>query len=143
MGMHLAHNVRILKIKLNFFFFASWLSSVDFFFQCLLQQGGVAPSWTCHALFPQAPNSWDGSVRILKKARGNIFLKWYYLEEIVKIISFWKKFSSVFQYSASTETNDTSAESLGSQLTGARQKRTWHGQEGATPTCCKRHWKKK
>jgi hypothetical protein len=38
------------------------------------------------------------------------------MEEIVKIVSFWKKFSSLFQYSdrtvASTETNDTSTESL-------------------------------
>ena len=52
--------------------------------------------------------------------------------------TFWKKFSSLFQYSdrtvASTETNNTSAESLGSQLFGARKKRAWHGQEGATPT---------
>ena len=54
-----------------------------------------------------------------------------------------EKSSSLFQFSedtiASTETNDTSAESLGSQLFGARQKRAWHGQEGATPTCRKRH----
>ena len=89
----------------------------------------------------------NGSIRILKKARGNIFLKWYYLEEIVKIVSFWKKFSSLFQYSdrtvASTETNNTSAESLGSQLFGTRKIWAWHGQEGATLTCRKRHWKKK
>ena len=29
------------------------------FFQCLLRQGGVATSWTCHFLVPHAPNSWD------------------------------------------------------------------------------------
>ena len=54
---------------------------------------------------------------------------------------FEKKFSSLFQYSdrtvASTETNDTSAESLGSQLFGARRTWAWHGQEGAAPTCRK------
>ena len=43
---------------------------------------------------------------------------------------------------ASTETNDTSAESLGSQLFGARRTWAWQGQEGATLTCPKRHWKK-
>ena len=59
----------------------------------------------------------------MKKAGGNIFLKWYYYEEIVKIISFQKKISSLFQYSertiASTETNDTSTESSVTQLFGA------------------------
>ena len=84
---------------------------------------------------------------LLKKARGNICFKWYYLEEIVKIVSFWKKISSLFQYSertiASTVTNDTSAESSWSQLLGARQTWAWHDQEGVTPTCRKGHWKKK
>ena len=36
---------------------------------------------------------------------------------------------------------NTSAESLGSQLFGARSTKAWHGQEGATPTCRKRHRK--
>jgi hypothetical protein len=56
----------------------------------------------------------------LKKARRNIFLKLYYFEEIVKIVSFRKKISSLFQYSertiASTETNDTSTERSDTQL---------------------------
>ena len=29
------------------------------FFQCLLRQGVVAPSWTCHVHVLLAPNSWD------------------------------------------------------------------------------------
>ena len=60
----------------------------------------------------------NGSFRILKK--GNIFSKWYNFEEIAKITSFWKIFSSFFQYSertfASRETNDTSKESSDIQL---------------------------
>jgi hypothetical protein len=56
----------------------------------------------------------------LKKAERNIFLKGYCYEEIVKIISFQKKISSLFQYSdrtvASTETNDTSTESSDTKL---------------------------
>ena len=61
MGMHLAHTISIIKNEPKKFFFASWLSSVKFtfFFQCLLRQVGVAPSWQCHALFHLAPNSWD------------------------------------------------------------------------------------
>ena len=74
----------------------------------------------------------NGSVRILKKARGNIFLKWYYFEEIVKIVSFWKKISSLFQYSertvASTETNNTSAERLISVIWSHKDKGVaWSG----------------
>ena len=50
-------------------------------------------------------------------------MKWYYYEEIVKIISFWRKISSLFQYSertiANKETNDTSTESSDTQLFGA------------------------
>ena len=65
----------------------------------------------------------------------------------MKIVSFWKKISSLFQYSertvASAVTNDTSAESSWSQLLGARQTWAWHDQEGVTPTCRKGHWKKK
>jgi hypothetical protein len=164
MGIHLAHNIRLLKIELKKKKFGSWLGSVKFafFFNVLLQQVGVVPSWSCHALFLQAPNSWDEElsadvsfVSVLatvlseywKKARRNIFFKWYFFEEIVKIVSFWKKFSSLFQYSertvASTETNDTSAESSRSQLFGARRTRAWHDQGGATPTCRKRTLKKK
>ena len=61
MAMHLAHTVSMIKNKSKKFFFASWLSSIKFtfFFQCLLQQVGVAPSWPCHALVRLAPNSWD------------------------------------------------------------------------------------
>ena len=123
----------------------------------------VALSWSCHALVCLAPNSWDQelsadisfvtvctsnhSVRILKKARGNIILKWYYFEEIVKIVLFWKKISSLFKYSertvTSTVTNNISAESSWSQLLGARQTRAWHDQEGVTPTFRKGHWEKK
>ena len=163
MGMHLAHNIRMLKIKSKKIFFASWLSSVKFtFFSMSFAARGRGilltmprPCPSSSKLLRSQAYCWciicfctsNGSVRILKKARGNIFLKWYYFEEIVKIVSFWKKISSLFQYSdrtvASTETNNTSAESLGSQLFGARWKRAWHGQEGATPTCRKRHWKKK
>ena len=160
MGMHLAHNIRILKIKSKKIFIASWLSSVKFtfIFQCLLRQGGVAPYWPCHTLVPQAPNSWGPKLsadvsfvsvkatvlsEYWKKVEEIFFLKWYCLEEIVKIVLFWKKFSSFYQYSdrtvASTETNDTSAESLGSQLLGDRRTRTWHGQEDATPTYRNRH----
>ena len=114
----------------------------------------MAPSWPCHTIVPQTPNSSDpklfcwcivcfctsnGSVRLLKKARGNIFLKWYYLEEIVKIVSYWKKKSSLFQYSdrtvASAETNDTSAECLGSELFGARRTRAWHTVGQIPPKC--------
>ena len=54
-----------------------------------------------------------------------------------------EKSQAFFQYFdrivASTETNNTSAESLGSQLFGALETWAWHGQEGATPTCRKRH----
>ena len=50
-------------------------------------------------------------------------MKGYYFEETAKIISFRKKFSSLFQYSertiASTETNNTSTESSDTQLFGA------------------------
>ena len=101
MGIHLAHNKRILKIELKKIFFSSWLCSVKFAF----------------------------------------------FSNVLKVISFKENISSsFFQYSdrmvASTETNHTSAESFWSQLLGARQTRAWHGQEGATPTCCKGHWKK-
>ena len=80
-----------------------------------------------------APKSWgiicfctiDGSFRILKKAGGNIFLKWYYFEEIAKIISFRKIFSSLFQYFerniASSETNDTSKKRSDTLLFGAKK----------------------
>ena len=90
MGMHLAHNIRILKIKSKKKNFASWLSSVKFTFfsMSFLQQVGVEPSWYYHALrlsickklsirafcwgiiFFCASN---GSVRILKKARDFFF----------------------------------------------------------------------
>ena len=60
---------------------------------------------------------------LLKKAGGIFFSKWYYFEKIAKIISFRKKFSSLFQYSERTidsiETNDTSTESTDTQLFGA------------------------
>ena len=88
----------------------------------------------------------NGSFRILIKA-WEFFSKWYNFHNILKIISFQKNISSnFFQYSDRTlaciETNDTSAESLGSQLFGDWGTRAWQGQEGATPTCRKRHWKK-
>ena len=131
MGMHLAHNIRILKIKSKKNFFASWLSSVKFTFFSM--SFGFCTS--------------NGSVRILKKA-WEFFSKWYNFHNLLQVISFQKNISSsFFQYSdrtvACTETNDTSAESLGSQLFGAWGTRAWHGQEGATPPCRKRHWKKK
>ena len=136
MGIHLAHNKRILKIALNFFFCnLNLLRQICFFFQCPLRKVGVTPSWSCHALVCLAPNSWDQElsadvsfVTVLatvlseywKKLEEIFFLKWYYFEEIVKIVLFWKKISSLFKYSertiASTETNDTSAKSPGSQL---------------------------
>ena len=87
------------------------------FFNVFLWQVGVETSWSCHTLrlfsskkLSIRPFCWGiicfctrkGSVRILKIAGGNIFLKWYYFEEIPKIISFWKKFSSLFQYSERT-----------------------------------------
>ena len=65
----------------------------------------------------------NGSFRILKKAGGIFFSKWYYFEKIAKIISFRKKFSSLFQYSertiASPETNNTSKERSDTKLFGA------------------------
>ena len=164
MGIQLAHNKRILKIALKKIFFASWICSVKFafFFQCPLRKVGVTPSWSCHALVCLAPNSWDQElsadvsfVTVLAmvlseywKRLDIFFSKWYYFHNLLKVISFQKNISSsFFQYSdrtvASTETNDTSAESLWSQLFGGRRTRAWHGQEGATPTCRKRHWKKK
>ena len=56
----------------------------------------------------------NDSFRILKKAGGNIFSKWYNFKEIAKKISLRKFLSSFFQYSertiTSTKTNDTSKE---------------------------------
>ena len=153
MGIHLVHNIRIRLARLKKNLRPDLAPLNLLFFQCLLRQVGVAPFWPCHALVLLAPNSWDSfctsnsSVRILKKT-WNFFSKWYNFHNLLKVISFQKNISSsFFQYSdrtvASTETNDTSAESLWSQLFGGRRTRAWHGQEGATLTCRKRHWKKK
>ena len=164
MGMQLAHNISILKIELKNFFFASWISSVKFafFFNVLLRQVSVAPSWSCHALFLLAPNSSDHELSadvsfvpvrsmVLSKYLKRLeifFSKWYNFHNLLKVRSLQKNISSsFFQYSdrtiASTETNDTSAESSWSQLFGARRKRAWHDQEGATPIFRRRTLKKK
>ena len=164
MGIHLAHNIRILKIKLKKKKFASWLSSVKFafFFNVLLRQVGVAPPWSCHALVLLAPNSWDQElsadvsfVSVLATVLSEYWkrLENFFQNDTIFTISskkyhFKKIFLlAFFQYSdrtvASTETNDTSAESSWSQLFGARRKRAWHDQEGAMPTCRKRTLKKK
>ena len=87
-----------------------------------------------------------GSFRILKKA-WDFFSKWYYFHNLLNEISFQINISSIFfQYSErtidSTETNNTSAESSWSQLFGARRKRAWHDQEGATPIFRRRTLKK-
>ena len=164
MGIQLAHNKRILKIALKFIFFASWICSVKFAFFSNVLCGKWA--WhppdhaTCLSVwlliaeiksFPADVSFVTVLATILseywKKLEEIFFFKWYYFEESVKIVSFWKKISSLFQYSettvASTVTNDTSAESSWSQLLGARQTWAWHDQEGVTPTCRKGHWKKK
>ena len=164
MGMQLAHNISISKIELKKKFLASWICSVKFafFFNVLLRQVSVAPSWSCHALFLLAPNSSDHELSadvsfvpvqsmVLSKYLKRLeifFSKWYNFHNLLKVRSLQKNISSsFFQYSertiASTETNNTSAESLWSQLFGGRRTRAWHGQEGATPTCRKRYWKKK
>ena len=102
---------------------------------CFLWQGGVAPSWLCHALRLSSSQKlsiralfWgivfffttNSYFRILKKTGGNIFLSFSSFWEIVEIILFRKFSSSLFQYSertiAITETNDTSAETPWSQL---------------------------
>ena len=161
MGMHLAHTISIIKNKSKKKFFASWLSSVKFpfFFNVFCGKWAWHPPdlatamsfWLQIAEIPSFLLMYrfctsKGSVRKLKKARGNIFLKWYYLEEIVKIVSFWKKFSSLFQCSdrtiAITETNDTSAKRMGSQLFGARRTRAWPGWRVPRPFSAK-HIEKK
>ena len=132
------------------------------FFQCLPRQVGVAPSWPYHALFLLAPSNWDPKlfadvsfVSVLatvlseywKKLEDIFFWNDITLRRLWKLYHFEKKISSLFQYSdrtvASTETIITSAESSWSLLFGARKTMAWHGQEGAMPTCRKRHWKKK
>ena len=51
MGMHLAHNIRILKIKSKKKILRPDLAPLNLlFYQCLLQQVGVAPSWPYLAL---------------------------------------------------------------------------------------------
>ena len=152
MGIHLPHSIRILKIKSKKKIFASRLSSVKFtfFFNVLLRQVGVAPSWPCHALVLLAPNSWDHelSADVLfvfvlatvlseywKKLEEIFFWNDITLRRLWKLYHFEKKISSLFQYSdrtiASTETNDTSTES--SDAKQMESLRVWHYQEGSTP----------
>ena len=132
MGIYLAHNIRILKIKLKKKIFASWLSSVKFafFFNVLLRQVCVAPPWSCQALVLLAPNSWDqelsADVSFLSVLATVLSEYWKRLENFFqndtiftissKKYHFKKIFPlAFFQYSdrtvASTETNDISAES--------------------------------
>ena len=127
---------------------------------CFSRWVSVAPSWWCHSHFwgvklklRSRAFRWcivcfcnsNGYLRILKRARG-FFLQFSSFLGNCRNNLFQKLSSSLFQYSestiASTEINNTSAESMGSQLFGTRRTRAWHGQEGATPTCRKRHWKK-
>ena len=123
---------------------------------------GVAPPWSCHALVFLAPNSWDHElsadisfVSVLamvlseywKKIEEIFFWSDLTLRRLWKLYHFEKKISSLFKYFERTidrtGTNDTSAESSWSELFGARRKRAWHDQEGATLTCRKRTLKKK
>ena len=87
-GMHLAHNIRILRIRLKFFFLRPDLAPLNLlFFQCLLRQVGVAPSWPCHALFLLFPNSWD------PKLSADVS----FFSVLATVLSeYWKKLEKIF-----------------------------------------------
>ena len=88
MGMHLGHNIRILKIKSKKFFLRPDLAPLNLlFFQCLLRQVGLAPSWTCHAHVFLAPNSWD------PKLSANVS----FVSVLATVLSeYWKKQEKIF-----------------------------------------------
>ena len=129
------------------------------FFQCPFAASGRGAL----LIMPRpAPNSWDQElsadvlfVSVLAMVLSEYWkrLENFFQNDTIFTISskkyhFKKIFLlAFFHYSdrtvASTETNDISAESSWSQLFGAKRKRMWHYQEGATPTCCKRTLKKK
>ena len=57
------------------------------FFQCLLQQVGVAPSWPCHALVLLPPNSWN------HKLSADVL----FVSVLAIILSeYWKKLEEIF-----------------------------------------------
>ena len=107
----LAHNIRILKIKSKKFFLRPDLAPLNLlFFQCLLRQVAVAPSWLCHAHVLLAPNSWDPKLSadvLLVSVQATVLSEyWKKLEEIffwndITLRRLWKlyhfeKYSQVF-----------------------------------------------
>ena len=92
MGIQLAHNISISKIELKKIFLASWICSVKFafFFNVLLRQVSVAPSWSCHTLFLLAPNSWDHELSADVS----------FVSVLAMVLSeYWKKLEEIFFWS--------------------------------------------
>ena len=111
MGIHLAHNIRILKIKLKKKILRPDFAPLNLlFFQCPFTVSGrgvplimphpflsgskqlrsTAFCW-CIVCFCNS----NGSFRILKKT-WDFFSKWYYFHNLLKEISFKKNISSSF-----------------------------------------------
>ena len=57
------------------------------FFQRLLRQVSMAPSWPCHALVPQAPNSWD------PKLSADVS---FVSVQATVLSEYWKKLEEIF-----------------------------------------------
>ena len=126
MGIHLPHNIRILKIKSKNFLLRPDLAPSNLLFSMSFVEIGSGTLRPYHALVLLAPISWytvsfctsNASVRTLKKA-WEYFSKLYNFHNLLKAISFQKNISSSFFHYfyrtvACTETNNPSSESFGS-----------------------------